>query len=97
MNIFRIFLKNRILFRCNYCNAAVRVPIKIVYQLENENRQDSVCPIKIECHYCHMGFVIPVYFKSKNGKIYKFDEIASKIPHLDPNTLLDRLFDEDNF
>lgn len=91
------FKKTRIPFRCNYCLAEVSFSLKLVQQLENENRDNLVCPPKTECHYCHMGFVIPINYKSKNGKIYKFDEFASKIPTLNPNTLLQRLLDEDNF
>jgi hypothetical protein len=90
------FKKHSILFRCNYCNAEVSLSKKFVLQLEADNRDDSICPLIVECHYCHMGFVIPVNYKSKTGKIYNFDELANKIPHLNSNTLLDRLLDEDN-
>lgn len=93
MNIFKLFARKHVLFRCNYCNATVKATINRVLRLERRNRHDPVCPLKEECHYCHMGFVIPVHYKSKNGKIYKFDELAPKIPHLDPKTLLERLLD----
>jgi hypothetical protein len=91
------FKKSSVLFRCNYCFEEFSFSKKSVLQLEANNLDDSVCPVKEECHYCHMGFVIPVNYKSKNGKIYRFDELAHKIPHLDPESLLDRLFDEHNF
>lgn len=98
MNLLKkLFTKHRILFRCNYCNAEVSFSKKFVLQLESAHRDNSVCPLKVECHYCHMGFVIPVNYISKNGKIYKFDDLAHKIPHLDPDTLLDRLLNKDNF
>mgnify|MGYP001582001342 CR=1 FL=1 len=91
------FRKSKFPFRCNYCGCKVKVPLQDVLQLENENKDDSVCPLKIECHYCHMGYVIPSNYKSKNGKTYKFDELYNKVPTLDPNTFFDRLLDEDNF
>lgn len=97
MNIFVKLFDHRILFRCNYCNAEVRFSKKLVRQLERDNRDDPICPLKTECHYCHMGFVIPVSYKSKNGNRYTFDTLADKIPHLDPNSFFDRLFHEDHF
>jgi hypothetical protein len=97
MNFFKKLFNNRISFKCNYCGAEIKATLKLVERLENKNRGDAVCPPKIECHYCHMGFVIPLNYKSKNGKIYKFDELADKIPTLDPDSLFDRLLDEDNF
>ncbi|MFC1566534.1 hypothetical protein ACFL4A_01680 [bacterium] len=98
MNFFKkLFHKKKILLRCNYCNAEISAAIKDVQQLEIENANDPLCPVKEECHYCHMGFVLPVFYKSKNGKIYKFDELAKKIAHLDENQLLERIFHEDHF
>lgn len=93
----KFFTKQKILFRCNYCACEVYFSKKLVRQLEHENRDDSVCPPKTQCHYCHMGFVIPLYYKSKNGTIYKFDDLADKIPHLHPDSFFDRLLDEDYF
>ena len=97
MNFFKKLFNSRITFKCNYCGAEIKAPLKLVERLENKNRNDAVCPPKTECHYCHMGFVIPLNYKSKNGKTYKFDELADKIPTLDPDSLFDRLLDEDNF
>ena len=97
MNFFKKLFNSRIPFKCNYCGAEVNVHLQRIKQLELENRDDFVCPLKIECHYCHMGFVIPVNYKSKNGKTYKFDDLYDKIPTLDPNTLMKRLLDPDNF
>jgi len=91
------FRKSKIPFRCNYCNCKINIRLHYVLQLENENKDSSVCPIKIECHYCHMGYIIPINYKSKNGKTYKFDELYDKIPTLDPDTFFDRLLDKDNF
>ena len=96
MNLFKKLFNRRIPFKCNYCGAEVNIFLTHVKQLETENRDDSVCPLKIECHYCHMGYVIPINYKSKNGKTYKFDDLYDKIPTLDPNTFFDRLLDEDN-
>ncbi len=93
----KIFTKQKILLRCNYCNAEVCFSKKLVEQLEYENRDDIVCPPKTQCHYCHMGFVIPVHYKSKNGKIYTFDNLSVKIPHLAQDTFFDRLLDDDYF
>lgn len=92
-----IFFNKRIPFRCNYCGAKVLISLKLVQQLENDNRTDTTCPPKIECHYCHMGYVIPIHYKSKNGKTYKFDDLYDKIPTLDPDSFFDRLLDPDNF
>ena len=90
-------MNTRILFRCNYCRADFSFPLRLVERLENENRDDLVCPPKLECDYCHTGFVIPINYTSKNGITYKFDDLAAKIPTLDPDSLLDRLLDPDNF
>ena len=91
-------MKNiRIPFRCNYCGADFSFSLHIVERLEIENRDDFVCPSKSECDYCHTGFVIPINYTSKNGITYKFDDLADKIPTLDPDSLLDRLLDPDNF
>ncbi len=98
MNLLKkLFSKKNILLKCNYCGCEVNFPLKLVHQLEQENSDDPLCPPKTECHYCHMGFVLPVFYKSINGSIYKFDELAHKIPHLDQNSFFDRLFDEENF
>ena len=98
MTIFKNLLqKKKIIFRCNYCNAEITASIKAVQQLEIENAHDPLCPVKQECHYCHMGFVLPVFYQSKNGTIYTFDDLAEKIPHLDENALLERIFHEDLF
>ena len=101
MKIFKIikklFQKKIIIFRCNYCNAETQVPLKIVQSIEQQNATDLLCPVKEECHYCHTGFVLPVFYQSKNGKIYKFEELAHKIPHLDQNSFLNRIFDAKHF
>jgi len=98
MNLLtKFFTKKKILLRCNYCNAEILFSKKLVEQLEHENRYDPLCPPKTQCHYCHMGFVIPVFYKSKNGTIYKFDALWEKIPTLDPETFFDRLLDLNNF
>jgi hypothetical protein len=93
----KIFTKQKILLRCNYCACEVYFSKKLVEQLENKNKDDPVCPPKTECHYCHMGFVIPVSYKSKNGKIYKFDDLSGKIPLLDPHSFFERLLDKKHF
>ena len=92
-----IFFNKRIPSRCNYCGVKVLISLKLVQQLENDNRTDTICPPKIECHYCHMGYVIPINYKSKNGKTYKFDDLSDKIPLLDPDSFFERLLDKDNF
>ncbi len=98
MNLFhKIFSKKTVLLRCNYCDAEVTFSLKFVQQLEQDNKDDLPCPPKTQCHYCHMGFVLPVSYKSKNGTIYTFDDLADKIPHLDQDSFFDRLLDEDNF
>ena len=95
--IKKLFQKKIIIFRCNYCNAEIPVPIKIVQQLELKNTSDLLCHVKAECDYCHMGFILPIFYQSKNGKIYKFAELAHKIPHLDQNSCLSRIFNDDHF
>ena len=90
----KIFAKQKIDFKCNFCHEEVLFSRKLVERLERRNREDSVCPPKTECHYCHTGFVIPLHYKSKNGKTYAFNELAHKIPTLDPDSLLERLLDD---
>jgi hypothetical protein len=60
--------------------------------MEDLNSQDIVCPIKTECHYCFKGFLIPVFYISKIGKTYSFDNIALKISSLKPLPFWKRLF-----
>ena len=81
--IKKLFQKKIIIFRCNYCNSEIQVPFKIVQWLEHKNTTDLLCPVKEECHYCHMDFVLPIFYQSKNCKIYIFAELAHKIPYLD--------------
>lgn len=91
-----LFPKKKILIRCNYCGSEVIFSLKLVQQLELKNTNDPLCPPKTECHYCHLGFVLPVFSKSKNGKIYKFNELADKILSLSQDSFFDRLLDDDH-
>lgn len=97
MNFFKKLFNRRIPFKCNYCGTEVNISLTHVKQLETEKRDDSVCPLIIEYHYCHMGYVIPINYTSKNGITYKFDDLWEKVPTLDSDTLFDRLLDPDNF
>ncbi len=96
-----IFFKEPdILFRCTHCKAEESFNKKFVAKLEAENRHDSICPLKVECHICHSGYAIPIKYKSKTGKIYNFNKLADKIPHIthdSVDSLLKHLLDEDNF
>ncbi len=93
MNFFNKLFNVRIPLKCNYGGAEVNFSLKLVQQFEYANRDDAACPPKTECHYCHMGFVIPLYYMSMNGKTYKFDELADKILVLYPDSFFDRLLD----
>lgn len=96
-----IFFKEPvILFRCTYCKAEESFSKKFVIKLESDNKDDTVCPLKVECHICHSGFAIPVNYKSKSGKTYIFDALADSIPHFEHDSvesLLEHLLDDEFF
>lgn len=89
------FFKKRepVLTRCTECNYELELTPKEVCQLEKQNANDPVCPVKEECHICHIGFIIPVKYIDKRGKQYLFHEIKPKIKNLDPNTVMQRIFE----
>lgn len=89
------FFKKRepVLTRCTECNYELELTPKEVRQLEKQNANDPVCPVKEECHICHIGFIIPVKYTDKKGKQYLFYEIKPKIKNLDPNTVMQRIFE----
>lgn len=94
MAIFPFLNKKKpVLFRCTQCYYEFELPQKQVHQLENQNHDDPICPLKEICHMCHSGFMIPVKYTNKNGKIYLFHEIKPKIKKLDPDTVFKSIFE----
>jgi len=93
MDIFSYFRKKRILLRCTECNYDYEYTEKEVRLLEEINAHDPVCPVKEECHMCHSGYMIPFRYTGKDGKVYLFHEIKPKVEKLDPNKLMDRIFE----
>lgn len=93
MDIFRLLKKRTpVLMRCTYCYEEMDFSAKQVRMLMAKNTYDPVCSIKEECHYCHIGFVIPVKYKDNSGNTFLFHEIKPKIKNLDPNTVMERIF-----
>ncbi len=90
---FSFFKKNKpILVRCTHCYDEFELTIREVRLLKEQNKSDSICPIKEECHICHIGYVIPVKYTDKDGKEYNYSEIKPKIKNLDPDTVMERIF-----
>jgi hypothetical protein len=96
MDIFRFFRKKRpVLMRCTGCYYEFEFSPREIRFFESKNAFDPVCPIKEICHMCHTGFMIPVKYTHRNGKQYLFHKIKPKIKNLDPDTVMERIF-EDN-
>lgn len=94
MAFFRFFKKeNPVLMRCTECNYEYELSTREVRLLEKQNAHDLVCPCKEECHICHIGFMIPVNYTDKHGKQYLYHEIKPKIKNLDPNSVMERIFE----
>lgn len=94
MAIFHFFKKSPVLFRCTHCYYEYELSPKQVRYLEKQNRTDPVCSAKHPCHICHIGFMIPIKYTNKHGKSFLFHEIKPKIQNLDPDTVLERIFDD---
>lgn len=94
MDIFRCFKqKEPALMRCTECNYELEFSSREVRLLLKQNAADPVCPIKEPCHICHIGFMIPLKYTYKDGKEYLFHQIKPKIKNLDPNTVIERIFE----
>jgi len=94
MDISRFFRKKEpVLMRCTECNFEFPLSQKEISQLEKRNAHDPVCSVQEPCHICHIGFMIPVNYTDKHGKHYLFDEIKPEIKNLDPNTVMERIFE----
>ena len=94
MDIFNLFKKKpSVLLRCTECSTEYELSPREVRILERHNAQDTVCPVQEPCHICHTGFMIPVNYTDKKGKRYVFNEIKPKIKNLDPDTVMEHIFD----
>lgn len=99
MAIFPFFKKKKlqpIIGRCTYCYYELTYSLREVRLLERQNALDPVCPVKEPCHICHIGFIIPVKYTGILGKLYLFHEIKPKIKNLDPDTVMERIFNVAN-
>lgn len=97
MDIFRVFKKKHpVIMRCTECYYEFDLSPREVRLLEKQNSHDATCPLKEPCHICHIGFMIPVKYTDKKGKCYLFHEIKPKIKNLDPNTVMQRIFEHDD-
>lgn len=95
MDIFSLFKKKPpVPLRCTECSFEYELSPREARILEKHNAQDTVCPVREPCHICHTGFMIPVNYTDKKGNQYIFHEIKPKIKNLDPNTVMERIFDD---
>jgi len=95
MGIFNFFKKKPpILLRCTHCYYELELPLKEVRLLERQNSFDPVCTAREPCHICHIGFMIPVKHTDMFGNHYLFHEIKPKIKNLNPNTVMQRIFED---
>lgn len=79
--------------RCTECNFEYHLSTRELRLLEKQNANELVCPYKEECHICHIGFMIPVHYTDKHGKQYLYNEIKPKIINLDPDSVIERIFE----
>jgi hypothetical protein len=55
------------------------------------------CPFSDPCHICHIGFMIPVDYKTDEGKRYLYENVKPLVKKLDPKTVMARIHNhEDN-
>lgn len=94
MDIFHFFKKKPVLLRCTECFYEDDFSSREVRRLEKQNSMDPICPVKEQCHVCHIGFMIPVKYTDKTGKQYLFHKVKPHIKNLDPNTAMQRIFEE---
>jgi len=95
MGIFNFFKKKPpVIFRCTYCNYEFDLSPKEVRLLVRQNSFDPVCTARELCHMCHTGFMIPVKYTDMFGNHYLFHQIKPKIKNLNPNTVLQRIFED---
>lgn len=95
MGISHFFSKDKkqpILVRCTHCSYEFHLLPDEVRLLETRNAGDPLCSIKEECDICHIGFMIPVKYTDKQGKVFLFHEIKPNIKNLDPKTVTKRIF-----
>ena len=97
MAFFHFFKKKKpTLLRCTECYYEYDISSEEVCILMKQNKDDSLCPVKEPCHICHIGFMIPVNYTDKQGKQYLFHEIKPHIKNLDPDTVMQRIFNDSN-
>jgi hypothetical protein len=97
MGIFHCFFKNKlpthpVHLKCTACDFEYNLSPREVRRLERKNARDPVCPVKIECHICHTGLMIPLLYTNPEGKLFRYHDLKPKIKNLDPNTLLERIY-----
>ena len=90
MHLFRT--RQPVLLRCTNCYFEDDFSPQEIRRLERQNHNDPICPVKAECDIGHIGFMIPVDYTDKTGKTYRFHEIKPHIQHLDPNTVMERIW-----
>jgi len=80
--------------RCTYCYDEFYLSPREICLLETQNALDPVCPVTEVCDMCHIGFIIPVNYTNKHGNTYLFHELKQNFKNLDPNTVMQRIFDK---
>ena len=78
--------------RCTYCDYEDLFSEREIRNIEKDNKNDPECDIKVECKICHSGYQIPIEYTDKQGKLYLYDEIKSKITNPDPKKLMQRMY-----
>ena len=54
LNLLGFKKKQPVLVRCTYCYFEFDLSPREVRILESKNAHDPVCPLKEECHICHI-------------------------------------------
>lgn len=66
--------KKEIEFICPLCKTREKIPTEIVEMLDaaDQNNVDIDVPPRFDCEKC-LGKMVPIYYVSVNGKIYKYE------------------------
>ncbi|NKB25346.1 MAG: hypothetical protein GKR87_13410 [Kiritimatiellae bacterium] len=80
-------------FKCTYCEYEEPFTAPEIRFLEKKSAHQPVFPLQSPCH---IGLMIPFDYTSKERKSYTFNKIKTHIENLDPNTVMQRIFDEPN-
>lgn len=66
-------MEEKVKFRCKKCKIEESIPAEIVHELDYQDEGDKRYPPQFRCENCD-GIMIPIKYKSFNGKLYTWDK-----------------------